>query len=203
MMFDTVTVVCDPVTFEHGNAIRAILEVYRLQVHLVQLIQRGQAEAFFASPDPRCRYTVLDAHGSNKAPGMGIHISVVDQKDGDQQAAEGWDDSPRSANGRDPSPASSKPVLSCPAAQRVRGPRVILESARRAKLQIPDSISLAAWHCTGHKPRPLVATRGQSRAGWRRERRPLLAGVTNGGPWRPGRSPFPRSSAGSRSGSGR
>lgn len=93
-MFDTVTVVCDPVTFEHGNAIRAVLEVYRLEVHLVQLIQHRQAEAFFANPDPSCRYTVLDAHGSNKPPGMGIHISVVDQKDGDERAAEGWDDSP-------------------------------------------------------------------------------------------------------------
>ncbi len=91
--FDNVTVVCDPVTVEHANAIRAVLETYRLQVHFVQLIQRRQAEIFFANPDPNCGYTILDAHGTGE-PEMGIHVSVVDQKDGDYQAARGWQESP-------------------------------------------------------------------------------------------------------------
>ena len=91
--FDTVTLVCDPVTIEHANAIRAVLETYRLQVHFVQLIQRHQAEEFFANPNPNCGYTILDAHGTGE-PEMGIHLSVVDQKDGDYQAAHGWQESP-------------------------------------------------------------------------------------------------------------
>jgi hypothetical protein len=74
--------------------LRSVLEEFGLRVDLYRLYQKRNVEDFFAGRGvpKECRYTGLCGHGSDDDPK--IRLEVVDQKDGDPDAVEGWEPRP-------------------------------------------------------------------------------------------------------------
>lgn len=90
-LFDEVIVACDARGAEGAMVLRGLLESFRLHVHFYRLVQRRQALDFFGGDRPNCDYMVLHAHGTGDDYEPRIHFELVDQVDGDYQAAEGWE----------------------------------------------------------------------------------------------------------------
>lgn len=87
-LFDHVVVACDQTTLELANAVRAVLECFRLRVHLYELVQRRNAVDFFAGDIPAAEYVILclgGHHGEAESGSGGIGCLVVDNADG------GWE----------------------------------------------------------------------------------------------------------------
>jgi hypothetical protein len=78
------------------QVLRSVLEEFGLRVHLYRLYQKRNVEDFFAGRGlpKECRYTVLCAHGHGPDDDPKIRLEVVDQKDGDPDAVEGWERRP-------------------------------------------------------------------------------------------------------------
>lgn len=92
-LFDTVAIVCDHSLLELATAIRAPLELMRLQVRLHYLVQDQQALNFLANEACQYDYLVICCHGTgNEAAEMMIRIEVVGQKDGDPERDDGWEE---------------------------------------------------------------------------------------------------------------
>jgi hypothetical protein len=74
--------------------LRSVLEEFGLRVDLYRLYQKRNVEDFFAGRGvpKECRYTGLCGHGPDDDPK--IRLEVVDQKDGDPDAVEGWEPRP-------------------------------------------------------------------------------------------------------------
>lgn len=73
--------------------LQSVLQHMGLRVHLYLLYQKRNVEDFFAGrgvPE-ECRYTVLCAHGHGPDDDPKIRLEVVEQKDGDPRAVDGWE----------------------------------------------------------------------------------------------------------------
>jgi hypothetical protein len=91
-LFDTVAIVCDHSLHELATAIRAPLELMRLQVRLHYLVQYQQAINFFANEACQYNYLVICCHGTgNEEADLMIRVEVVEQKDGDPERDDGWE----------------------------------------------------------------------------------------------------------------
>lgn len=73
---DRVAIVCDHTMAEEAGAIRAVLEANRLRADLYRLVQRWQAEEFFARRAKEYEYVVICCHGSLK-PVARIKFEVI------------------------------------------------------------------------------------------------------------------------------
>jgi hypothetical protein len=73
---DKVGVVCDHTVIEEARAIRAALESFRLRVELHRLVQRWQAEDFFAHRAKDYEHLVLYGHGNEQR----IKLQVIETK---------------------------------------------------------------------------------------------------------------------------
>jgi hypothetical protein len=74
-------------------ALQSVLQQLGLRVHLHRFYQKRNVEDFFAGKGvpAECRYTVACAHGHGPDDDPKIRLDVVDQKDGDPTAIEGWE----------------------------------------------------------------------------------------------------------------
>ena len=74
-------------------ALQSVLQQLGLRVHLYRFYQMRNVEDFFAGEGvpEECRYTVICAHGHGPDDDPKIRLDVVDQKDGDPTAIEGWE----------------------------------------------------------------------------------------------------------------
>lgn len=93
-MFTPVAVVCDRTMLREADALRHVLETFRLQVDFHYFVQKRQILHFFSQPR-NYAYTVIFCHGSGKTEeDMHLRLEVVDQEDGDYDTPgdEGWDD---------------------------------------------------------------------------------------------------------------
>jgi hypothetical protein len=74
-------------------ALQSVLQQLGLRVHLYRFYQRRNVEDFFAGKGvpEECSYTVVCAHGHGPDDDPKIRLDVVDQKDGDPTAIEGWE----------------------------------------------------------------------------------------------------------------
>ncbi len=93
-LFDTVVIGCDnsPDMIKDARAIRAALEVFGLRVYLYDLTRRRETLQFLAGEIPSCEYVVLCCHGSSDRDGSPqIGLQVVDQRDGDYDKGDGWE----------------------------------------------------------------------------------------------------------------
>ncbi len=74
-------------------ALQSVLQQFGLRVHFYRLYQKRNVEDFFAGKGvpEECCYTVLCAHGLGPDEDPKIRLDVVDQKDGDPTAIEGWE----------------------------------------------------------------------------------------------------------------
>lgn len=93
-LFDEVAVACDLKMIEEANAIRAVLESFRLRVRFHRFVRRRNVVEFFGDSPGGCEYTVLVCHGMGDAEEPKIRFEVVDQAEGKMDAPEGWEDAP-------------------------------------------------------------------------------------------------------------
>jgi hypothetical protein len=73
---DRVAIVCDHTMVEEANAVRGVLEANRLRADLYRLVQRWQAEEFFAKRAKDYDYVVICCHGSLE-PVLRIKFEVI------------------------------------------------------------------------------------------------------------------------------
>jgi hypothetical protein len=73
---DRVGIVADHTHGEEAMALRAILETFRLQVDLYRLVQRWQAEEFFAKRAKGYDHLILACHGTDTDKGAGPRIKL-------------------------------------------------------------------------------------------------------------------------------
>jgi hypothetical protein len=71
-----VGIVCDHTLIEEARAIRAALEAFRLRVELHRLVQRWQAQDFFAHRAKDYEHLVLCGHGNEQR----IKLEVIEPK---------------------------------------------------------------------------------------------------------------------------
>jgi hypothetical protein len=89
-LFSEVAIVTDHTMVEHAQALRAVLESYRIRVVFHRLVQKPQVLDFFQA-DRQFPYTVVICHGLSE-PGKepALHFEVVEQKDESYENTEGW-----------------------------------------------------------------------------------------------------------------
>lgn len=89
-LFSTVAIVTDHTMVEDASALRAVLEAFSVRVEFFRLVQRPQVLSFFQQEQQQ-DYTIIFCHGNGEPPGdLHLALKVVDQKDGDYEAPEGW-----------------------------------------------------------------------------------------------------------------
>ncbi len=92
-MFTPVAIVCDRTMLREADALRGVLESFRLQVDFHYFVQKRQILDFFLQ-QRNYAYTVIFCHGSGQtAEDMHLRLEVVDQEDGDYDTPgdKGWD----------------------------------------------------------------------------------------------------------------
>lgn len=92
-LFTRVAIACDRTMLKEAQALRGMLEAFRLQVDFYYFVQKRQILDFFAQPR-NYAYTIIFCHGSGEtAEDMHLRLEVVDQENGDYDTPgdEGWD----------------------------------------------------------------------------------------------------------------
>lgn len=88
--FTNVAIVTDHTMAEDADAIRGVLESFRLRVDFYRLVQKPQVTRFFQQ-DRQYPYTIVFCHGSGDPPDdLHLAIEVVDQKDGRYEEPQDW-----------------------------------------------------------------------------------------------------------------
>lgn len=89
-LFTNVAIVTDQTMDEDADAIRGVLESFRLRVDFYRLVQKPQVTNFFQQ-DRQYPYTILFSHGAGDPPDeLHLAIQVVDQKGWQVRRAAGW-----------------------------------------------------------------------------------------------------------------
>ena len=88
-LFDEVAIVTDERMVEHADALRRMLESFRLNVRFHRIVQRDQAIAFFAN-GVSTDWTVLMSHGASTDASVALRFAVIGNDSGNPQAVEGW-----------------------------------------------------------------------------------------------------------------
>ena len=86
-LFTPVAIVCDRTMLREADALRGVLESFRLHVDFHYFVQKRQILDFF-SQQRNYAYTIIFCHGSGETPeDMHLRLEVVDQED----AVDGFD----------------------------------------------------------------------------------------------------------------